>query len=140
MATNSLLKNENLINELNLIKQDSFSFAAQVFIFIKNKVFLFLISYKEYSYQNIKAIGLTQILMERALRFFRLDFPEYKRRIKQKVKKGIKKIFKTKSKRIGRKHLLKLLFTPIYFFILLLLRLRKGNYLVMKKKKNIYRK
>src|SRR5690554_7031192 len=64
---------EELKEELNIVKQQVQELSLSLLIQLKTILFQFVLSYKEYSLTNIREYGLGEILMNRALRFFRLD-------------------------------------------------------------------
>lgn len=69
------------------IKQEVIELSIHFIIQLKTFLFQFLLSYKEFSLTNIRSHGLTEILMNRALRFFKLDGGEEPlKKSKQKTK------------------------------------------------------
>lgn len=109
-----------LYDALLIIKQEGKELSLTLFIQLKTLTFQFLLSYKEYSIANIKEYGLGEILLMRALRFFKLDL-----RNPDEEKKLIRKLKKTKrgAIRIVRK-LGKAILLPFYLLILSLAWLR----------------
>lgn len=64
---------EELKEEVIQIKQEATELSISLLIQWKTLLFQFVLSYKEYSLTNIREYGLGEILMSRAMRFFKLD-------------------------------------------------------------------
>jgi hypothetical protein len=116
----SITKEEQIIlqelkQDLIGIKQDLIEWSIGLLIFLKNSVVRFILSYDEFAISNIKRKGLVNILSDRALRFFKLDYDELKEDTKkqEKSKKRTIKYFVKKS--------VKIIFFPLYILICFLL-------------------
>ncbi|HLV42605.1 MAG TPA: hypothetical protein VKY37_10015 [Brumimicrobium sp.] len=112
---------EELKDEALIIKQEVTKLSISLLIQLKTVLFQFLISYKEYSLTNIREYGLGEILMNRAMRFFKLENDRGEKKIQ--IKKSIKSVRK------GGKYLMKksvkVVLYPFYLVILLLIALLK---------------
>lgn len=133
---NLIISKENKIllkelkEELIIIKQEAKKVSLNFIIQLKGIVYQFLISYKEYSLTNIREYGLTEILMNRAMRFFKLDNSnkENKKKSKKRTKRGGKYMVKKAAK---------VILFPFYLLILVLeMALKSRN---QKKDKKIIR-
>lgn len=91
---------EGIQSELNNIKHEVIELSIQFYIQLKSILLQFLISYKEYSFTNIKEYGMTEILMNRANRFFKLE-QEFEGPIKKRKSPRKKKFFKKQNKTQG---------------------------------------
>ena len=100
-------ENKVLLKELKeealIIKHEAKELSVSLLIQLKTLFFQFLMSYKEYSLTNIREYGLGEILMSRAMRFFKLDNDSREkkteaRKSKQTTKKGGKYIVKKNAK------------------------------------------
>jgi hypothetical protein len=88
---------EELKEEAIQIKQEATELSISLLIQLKTLMFQFLLSYNEYSLTNIREHGLAEILMSRAMRFFKLDQGDEKpKRPKEKPKSKFS--FKIKSR------------------------------------------
>ncbi len=110
-------------NAYYTIKRNGTELSLSFFIQVRILVYQFLLSYKEYSLSNVREYGLGEILLMRALRFFRLDIrdPEKEKRLIRKIKKtkrGIKRVFS---------NTLKAVLFPCYLILLLLDWIRKNK-------------
>ena len=128
---------EELKEEALIIKQEAKELSISLLIQLKTIVFQFLISYKEYSLTNIREYGLGEILMSRAMRFFKLDNDSREkkteaRKSKQATRKGGKYLIK-KS--------VKVVLYPFYLLILVLQMTFKSRSVKNNSKyvKNVYR-
>ena len=128
---------EELKEEALIIKQEAKELSISLLIQLKTIVFQFLISYKEYSLTNIREYGLGEILMSRAMRFFKLDNDSREkkteaRKSKQATRKGGKYLIK-KS--------VKVVLYPFYLLILVLQMTSKSRTVKNNSKyvKNVYR-
>ncbi|PHR46798.1 MAG: hypothetical protein COA32_09970 [Fluviicola sp.] len=95
---------QELKQDLIRIKQGLVEWSIGLLILIKDSVVQFILSYNEFAISNIKRKGLVNILSDRALRFFKMDYEEVekdkkdrekprKRTVKYYVLKGVKVIF-----------------------------------------------
>lgn len=109
------LLQEDLIRFLTQLKMGLISFTIYLFKIAKE----YFMSYTEYSIDNIKQKGISNILYKRALRFFGMETTEEQQR-KDTVKP-------TKGARSNRtlKSILKIILYPVYFLIILLLKIFK---------------
>lgn len=128
---------EELKEEVTIIKQEAKKLSISFIIQLKSIIFQFLISYKEYSLTNIREYGLGEILMDRAMRFFKLDNENREKKASKKKTKGLT--------RKGGKYLIKktakLVLYPFYLLILMLEMVFKSNDKEKSNKnvKNVYR-
>lgn len=108
-----------LNDALVIIKQEGKELSLTLFIQLKTLLFQFLLSYKEYSIRNIKEYGLGEILLSRALRFFKLDHKDENedKFLRRRLKMTRREVRRT-MKKVG-----KVLLFPFYLVILLLERL-----------------
>ena len=108
------------VNAMRIIKQNGIELSMNILIQMKVLVFQFVLSYKEYSINNIREYGLGEILLMRALRFFRLDISD-----PDKDKHYIKSVRKTRR---GVKQIIlktfKTVLLPFYLILLLMEWLR----------------
>lgn len=130
---------EELKEELKIVKQQVQELSLSLLIQLKTILFQFVLSYKEYSLTNIREYGLGEILMNRALRFFRLDNDGEEKNVSSKKEKTAKR----KGARYIIKKSLKTILFPIYLLITLLQLLIKSESGTREKKhkqlKNVYR-
>jgi|SRR5690554_1068438 len=128
---------EELKEEVTIIKQEAKKLSISFIIQLKSIIFQFLISYKEYSLTNIREYGLGEILMDRAMRFFKLD---NENREKKASKNKTKKLTRKGGKYLMKKTA-KLILYPFYLLILMLEMVFKSNAKEKSNKnvKNVYR-
>lgn len=130
---------EELKEELKIVKQQVQELSLSLLIQLKTILFQFVLSYKEYSLTNIREYGLGEILMNRALRFFKLDNDGEEKNVSSKKEKTAKR----KGVRYIIKKSLKTILFPIYLLIILLQLLMKSESGIREKKhkqlKNVYR-
>lgn len=120
---------QELKQDLIQIKQKLIGWSIGLLIFIKDSLVQFILSYDEFAISNIKRKGLVNILSDRALRFFKLDYKEIKEdNIKRKKpQKRTVKHFVLKA--------VKVVFFPVYLLICFLLMI-----LYKKSEKNVINK
>lgn len=95
---------EALKEEVIQIKQEATELSISLLIQLKTVLFQFVLSYKEYSLTNIREYGLAEILMSRAMRFFKLDQGDEKPKIpKEKSKNKFRFRIKLRSERVRTK-------------------------------------
>lgn len=109
-----------LKNDLILIKQKFKSGCLHLISVLLNGLYNFILSYREYSLENIKRKGFKEVLYRRALRFFKLEQNE-----SRKSKK--KTVSRKKSKRRIIIKLFKFVLTPIYLLIIAFMLITKKN-------------
>lgn len=102
---------QELKQDLIKIKQQLIEWSIGLLIMLKDSVIQFILSYDEFALSNIKKKGLLNILTDRALRFFKLDYEEVEERRKtiSKPKKRTFKYYVVKS--------IKLILFPVYLII-----------------------
>lgn len=120
---------QELKQDLIQVKQKLIGWSIGLLIFIKDSLVQFILSYDEFSISNIKRKGLVNILSDRALRFFKLDYEELKEDSKKQEKP------KKRSLKYFVKKLIKLILFPLYLLICLLLMIFKE-----KSEKNVINK
>jgi hypothetical protein len=128
---------EELKEEVFTIKQEVKELSLSLLIQLKTIMLQVLISYREYSLTNIREYGIGEILMNRAMRFFKLD-NDYRE------KKAEKKKTKQATRKGGRylvKKSAKVILYPFYLIIVLIQMIFNAR---LKKKsdkyvKNFYR-
>ncbi|HLW29238.1 MAG TPA: hypothetical protein VKX29_00120 [Brumimicrobium sp.] len=137
-------ENKDLLREFKKdvsdVKQEAKELSFSLFIQLKRLMFQFLISYKEYSLTNIREYGLGEILMSRAMRFFKLDDDSREKKTALKKEKQIHK--SSRSKQISKKggvyivrRAVKYILYPFYLIIICLQLLFKSE---PKEKSNSY--
>jgi hypothetical protein len=106
---------QELKQDLIRIKQELIEWSIGLLILLKDSVVKFILSYDEFAISNIKKKGLVNILSDRALKFFKLDYEEVieDKKVRPKLKKRTVKHFVLKA--------VKLIFFPIYLLICALL-------------------
>src|SRR5690554_1482283 len=82
---------EELKEELKIVKQQVQELSLSLLIQLKTILFQFVLSYKEYSLTNIKKYKLSEILINRALHFFKLNNNKEKKNMSSKKEKTTKK-------------------------------------------------
>jgi hypothetical protein len=114
-------------DELNIIKKDALTLSVHFLIQFKRWFISFLLSYQEYSLSNIREHGLGEVLIQRAMRFFGLEYEskgaKTRSNSKKKIKKGIRFLLKKSAQ---------LVLFPFYLMILSLKELMRRIH----KKKN----
>ena len=120
---------QELKQDLIRIKQGLIEWSIGLLILIKHSVVQFILSYDEFAISNIKRKGLVNILSDRALRFFKLEYEDINEGTKEKEKPN-KKTFKSFLKKA-----VKIIFFPVYLLICLLLIIFNKN-----SKKNVINK
>lgn len=102
---------QELKQDLIKIKQKLIEWSIGLLIMLKDSVVQFILSYDEFALSNIKKKGLLNILTDRALRFFKLDYEEVEERRKtiSKPKKRTFKYYVVKS--------IKVILFPVYLII-----------------------
>lgn len=102
---------QELKQDLIKIKQQLIEWSIGLLIMLKDSVIQFILSYDEFALSNIKKKGLLNILTDRALRFFKLDYEEVEERRKtiSKPKKRTVKYYMVKS--------IKVILFPVYLII-----------------------
>lgn len=128
---------EELKEEALIIKQEATELSISLLIQLKTILFQFLISYKEYSLTNIREYGLGEILMNRAMRFFKLDNESREKRTEVKSTKRTSK----KGGRYLVKKGVKVVLYPFYVLIILIQMMLKSKSVKNNGKyvKNVYR-
>lgn len=92
---------EELKEEVIQIKQEATELSISLLIQLKTLLFQFVLSYKEYSLTNIREYGLGEILMSRAMRFFKLDNGgEEPKKPKEKSKSKLRFRIKAKNENV----------------------------------------
>lgn len=122
---------QTVLEELDKIKQEALGLSVSLLIALKNRLWNFILSYGEYSPQNIREHGLEAILLRRAVRFFNLEDLAGERVGRRKRKSSRKNPFgrkeTNKRTRISSKLLVKKALYPIYWLILGLQVVVKGK-------------